>query len=282
MKKTTIYILILVLVILGGIFFVTSIKNRNGSENPLPGSVVPVDNEEVPVKEPEPLFNYIEIVDGCNHAYENMCVNLRAGPGTNYDVIEKLRIGIVLRVEPKIIEGDEHDWYKIVFDNKLQHPERIKSDWYVAVDNEAIRHFYDEGERMLDAKNKAMETDKRIVVDLSKQMLYAYEGNTLFLEEPISAGIEINPTPVGTYTISRKMPSRYMQGPIPDVSDDQYDLPGVPWVLYFTSGGAAVHGAYWHNNFGFPMSHGCINQSPELAKKLYYWAPLGTPVTIQR
>ncbi|MBP7804822.1 MAG: L,D-transpeptidase, partial [Candidatus Pacebacteria bacterium] len=131
-------------------------------------------------------------------------------------------------------------------------------------------------------KNKAVETDKHIVVDLSKQMLYAYEGNTLFLAEPISAGIEINPTPVGTYTVSRKTPSRYMQGPIPDISDDEYDLPGVPWVLYFSSGGAALHGAYWHNNFGHPMSHGCINQSPELAKKLYYWAPLGTKVIVQR
>jgi lipoprotein-anchoring transpeptidase ErfK/SrfK len=72
-----------------------------------------------------------------------------------------------------------------------------------------------------------------------------------------------------------------MQGPIPDVSVKVYDLPGVPWNLYFTSEGDVIHGAYWHNNFGHQMSNGCINMPPEKAHELYNWAQLGTPVTIQ-
>jgi len=72
-----------------------------------------------------------------------------------------------------------------------------------------------------------------------------------------------------------------MQGPLPNIpSDDYYDLPGVPWNLYFTNGGAVIHGAYWHNSFGSPYSHGCVNLSPEDAEKIYNWAPLGTKVIV--
>jgi lipoprotein-anchoring transpeptidase ErfK/SrfK len=58
-----------------------------------------------------------------------------------------------------------------------------------------------------------------------------------------------------------------------------YDLPGVPWVMYFYSG-YAIHGAYWHNNFGAPMSHGCVNMTPGEAQILYNWAPIGTEVYV--
>ena len=72
-----------------------------------------------------------------------------------------------------------------------------------------------------------------------------------------------------------------MQGPVPGVSDDAYDLPGVPWDLYFTHGGAVIHGAYWHDKFGEPWSHGCVNLPLQKAKELYLWADVGTPVTVQ-
>jgi lipoprotein-anchoring transpeptidase ErfK/SrfK len=51
-----------------------------------------------------------------------------------------------------------------------------------------------------------------------------------------------------------------------------YDVNGVPWVTYFTDTGAAVHGAHWHNNFGIPRSHGCINVTPDAAKWVYRWS----------
>ena len=119
------------------------------------------------------------------------------------------------------------------------------------------------------------------VVDISKETLSAYDGDTLFMQEPISTGLELTPTAIGTFSVYMKTPSRYMQGPIPGVSDQAYDLPGVPWDLYFTRDGAAIHGAYWHNHFGEPWSHGCVNLSPPNAKKLYEWADLGTPVIVQ-
>jgi lipoprotein-anchoring transpeptidase ErfK/SrfK len=72
-----------------------------------------------------------------------------------------------------------------------------------------------------------------------------------------------------------------MQGPIEGISDQYYDLPGVPWTMYFTYQGGAIHGAYWHNNFGSQWSHGCVNLIPDEAEKLYSWAELGTKVVVK-
>ena len=120
------------------------------------------------------------------------------------------------------------------------------------------------------------------MVDRSDQKLYAYDGDTLFMVATSSTGLDSTPTPRGTFTIYQKTPSRYMQGPLPNIaSDDYYDLPGVPWNLYFTEGGAVIHGAYWHDKFGTKYSHGCVNLSPAIAKVIYDWAELGTPVTVR-
>ena len=73
-----------------------------------------------------------------------------------------------------------------------------------------------------------------------------------------------------------------MQGPLPNLVDQQvYDLPGVPWNLYFTQEGAVIHGAYWHTSFGSPYSHGCVNLWPDDARTLYMWAELGTTVIVE-
>ncbi len=102
------------------------------------------------------------------------------------------------------------------------------------------------------------------------------------METDISTGLELTPTPRGIFTVFKKTPSRYMQGPLPNLIDQQYyDLPGVPWNLYFTDGGAVIHGAYWHNSFGNRYSHGCVNLPTEKARDLYNWTPLGTKVTVK-
>ena len=226
-----------------------------------------------------PLFQYIEIVDSCNWSYVGTCVNMRSGPGAEYPVVMKLRTGVVLKVVDTVMR-DGRAWYKIGFDEEIRYPERVTGDWYVA-GGEYLRLFTDEGNQDLPPAISIMGS-KRIVVNLSEEMLYAYDGDTLFMKEPISTGLDLTPTPLGTFIIYKKTPSRYMQGPIPGVSDQYYDLPGVPWDLYFSYGGAVIHGAYWHNHFGEPWSHGCVNLPPEKAKELYYWADLGTPVTIEK
>jgi lipoprotein-anchoring transpeptidase ErfK/SrfK len=114
---------------------------------------------------------------------------------------------------------------------------------------------------------------KRIELDLSEQSLTAYEGGTEVLSGLVSTGIARYPTPPGEYKIIRKVRSQVMSGP-------GYYLPNVEWVSYFL-GGYAIHGTYWHSNFGQPMSHGCVNMTNDDAKWIYQWAPLGTPVTVR-
>lgn len=227
-----------------------------------------------------PAFEYIEITESCDYRYEGVCVIVRSGPGTDYEAIARLRTGVVLKVDG-LVNRDGIDWYKVTFDEWLRYPERVKSDWYVAASLVSV--LYDEGDKTIwDDSYSATSTHKRIVVNRARQTLTAYEGETVLLATAISTGLALTPTPKGTFTIFKKTPSRYMQGPLPGLPSDQhYDLPGVPWNLYFTHDGAVIHGTYWHDSFGFPYSHGCVNLRPSEAKTLYTWADLGTKVIIE-
>lgn len=226
------------------------------------------------------LFEYVEVTDGCGPHFEGECLRVRSGPGTEYDAVERLRNGIVLKVGGKVERDYGEVWYKIVFDEWLRYPERVTSDWYVAADY--VEVLLDEGDRTIWEDEYATSTKKSITVDRSDQKLYAFEGSELFMEIDISTGLELTPTPRGTFSIFKKTPSRYMQGPLPNLVDRQvYDLPGVPWNLYFTHGGAVIHGAYWHNSFGSTYSHGCVNVRPDQARQLYNWAELGMEVIVK-
>jgi len=111
---------------------------------------------------------------------------------------------------------------------------------------------------------------KWIDVNLSKQRLTAYQGNTPVFSALISAGLPRTPTVVGRFKINTKLRATRMRGP-------GYDLPNVPYTMYFYRG-YAIHGTYWHNNFGRPMSHGCVNMRTSDAAWLFNWAPMGTTV----
>jgi len=111
-----------------------------------------------------------------------------------------------------------------------------------------------------------------IEVNLTNQTLTAWQGDVAVLHTNVSTGTYRTPTVTGRYAINIKYTSQRMTGP-------GYDLPGVPWVMYFY-GGYAIHGAYWHNNFGTPMSHGCVNMRPGEAEMLFAWADYGTEVYV--
>ena len=121
---------------------------------------------------------------------------------------------------------------------------------------------------------------KRIEVSLAGQTLVATEGKRTVLETKISSGIPSSApgpngiptaTPDGAFFIDKKLPMRHMgDGNI--TSDlEAYELPGVPWVSFFHVTGVGFHGTYWHNDFGRPRSHGCVNMRTEEAKWLYRW-----------
>ncbi|MCE7987970.1 MAG: L,D-transpeptidase [Caldilinea sp. CFX5] len=111
-----------------------------------------------------------------------------------------------------------------------------------------------------------------IEVDISDQTLIAWQGETAVLRTSISSGRTEYPTVRGTYKIRTKLDLERMIGP-------GYDTPNVPYTMYFFRG-YAIHGAYWHNNFGTPVSHGCVNMRVAEAKALYEWASVGTEVVV--
>ncbi len=167
-----------------------------------------------------------------------------------------------------IVEGpDSTPWYKITeawsdveYYAKAEHLEA-----YAAADLEPI-------------SAEIPSSEKRVEVSLSTQELTAFEGDNIVLSTRISSGVAGSApnqlptsTPTGRFNISSKLPAKYMGASrLTDTLGDNF-LPGVPWTAFFAEGGYAIHGAYWHNNFGAPMSRGCINMRPSEAQWLYRW-----------
>jgi lipoprotein-anchoring transpeptidase ErfK/SrfK len=114
---------------------------------------------------------------------------------------------------------------------------------------------------------------KMLEVRLSQQLVVAYERGKIVFASRASTGARFSNgtyrTPLGRYITNYKRPSRHMAAG--DIASNGYDLPGVPWVCYITKSGIAFHGTYWHNDFGRPRSHGCINLTPAAARWVYLW-----------
>lgn len=111
-----------------------------------------------------------------------------------------------------------------------------------------------------------------IDINLSEQRVYAYEGDVIVNSFLASTGTWAHPTVTGTFKIWNKTRVQDMSGP-------GYYLPNVPYVMYFYKD-YGIHGTYWHNNFGTPMSHGCVNLTIPDAEWLYYWAYEGMTVRV--
>jgi len=117
-----------------------------------------------------------------------------------------------------------------------------------------------------------IDDERWIDVDLSAQRLYAYEGGTIVGSFLVSTGTWQHPTLTGRYYVYIKL--RYT-----DMSGPGYFLPDVPYTMYYYKG-YGIHGTYWHNNFGTPMSHGCVNMRTADAAWLFDWSYVGILVNI--
>jgi lipoprotein-anchoring transpeptidase ErfK/SrfK len=122
------------------------------------------------------------------------------------------------------------------------------------------------------APPEGINEERWIDVDLSEQLLTAYEGSTPVHSFLVSTGLAATPTPVGQFRIWIKL--RY-----DDMAGAGYYIEDVPFVMYFHEG-YGLHGVTWHANFGHPMSHGCVNQPNDEAEWLFNWADVGTLVNI--
>lgn len=119
--------------------------------------------------------------------------------------------------------------------------------------------------------------DKRIEVDVTHQQLSCYEGSSEVYYCRVSSGAKFNmqgqvvdnwATPVGEHRVSRKFVSLQMSG---GTTGAGYDLPGIGWTTIFATGGVAIHSTFWHNTYGDPVSHGCVNVAPADAQWIFRW-----------
>ena len=200
-------------------------------------------------------------------------VNLRTGPGPYYAFIRKLTYGDQLQLLGRL---SDNAWLYVKTTNG-------EEGWIQpsSVDLTGINLNH------VDYPTKVApptETATRVVlsgiegrwidVDLSEQMVRAYEGTELVGSFLVSTGINHYPTETGQYHIYAKYETSLMHG-------RDYYLPDVPYSMYY-SGDFSLHGTYWHHNFGTPMSHGCINMDTRDAEWLYNWSSIGTLVNIHR
>jgi hypothetical protein len=122
------------------------------------------------------------------------------------------------------------------------------------------------------------DEEKHIVVDLSVQLVTAFEGERLVFSQRCSSGVKGTDTPKGNFRTYHKGPSVHMTNEGDALEDENvYSLPGVPWCTFFTGAGNAFHGTYWHNDYGRPRSHGCVNLPSEAAKFIYRWTKPNVP-----
>lgn len=159
----------------------------------------------------------------------------------------------------------EHKWYRILDD---------KWDYRYYARSEAFRPV--PISELTPISPEVPSSAKRIVVDLANQWVQCFEGSEMVMTTRISSGRRFDDgsfwTPEGGFVTFRKRGSRHMAA---GNLATGYDLPGVPWVCYITDNGVSFHGTYWHNDFGTPRSHGCVNMTPAASKWLYRWT---TPV----
>jgi hypothetical protein len=191
------------------------------------------------------------------------------GPSVYEPVAYRYYYGSTHWVDELILDEEERAWYRVMDD-------RVKNRYYYV----SAHHLHVIPHQRLAPVSKDLPwNEKRIEVYLREQMMIAFEGDRAVLVAQVSTGdIDTNVrwrTPLGRFKIYYKRPSRHMYSPSPEYGD--YDLPGVPWVCFFTEQGHAFHGAYWHNEFGKRRSHGCINLSPQHARWLYLWTTPAVP-----
>ncbi len=185
---------------------------------------------------------------------------LEADP--NSDLVYRLYFGTVHWVTGAVDGSEASQWYRLL-DDKFEAYYYVPAEHIRLVSNEELAPLSPE----VPYENLLVE------VRLNEQLLLAYENGKMVFATRISSGVKRlsgnYTTPDGDYLTFHKRPTRHMAAG--DIASNGFDLPGVPWVLYITKSGISFHGTYWHNDYGRPHSHGCINLAPQAAKWLYRW-----------
>ena len=190
-------------------------------------------------------------------------IDARVAAASDARVAKRLYFGSVYRVIDASVDADGAWWYRLHYGVS-----RGPGPWVPA---ENVRRF----DPAADLSPLSPDVkDKRIEVDLPTQIMTAYENGRAVLRVMVSTGTGRLFTPIGNYRVFRKAPGQRLVG---GWGSGYYDLPGVPFVTYFTYNGVAIHGAYWHNDFGTMRSHGCVNVPVDVARWFWRWTTPAAP-----
>jgi len=175
---------------------------------------------------------------------------------------------------------DGEPWYKLI-------DELLGVDYHVP----AMHLRLIQPEEFTPITPEVPQHKKHIEVVIGHQKVICYENDVPVMETSVSTGLDYSPpngempwnTPKGTFYIFSKMPSKHMGDGRLSGNPEDYELPGVPWTTFFETSGVAFHGTYWHEDFGTPRSHGCVNMRSEEAKWLFRWVmPANDPETVEQ
>ena len=183
----------------------------------------------------------------------------------------------------RIYYGTTH-WVTGVTVNRYE-----KGVWYEIYDSHLQKSFFVSANDMRLVPDDELsllspqvpDVRKRIYVDTATQSVTAFEDEKPVLVARCSSGGSGTKTPLGKFRTFHKGPTIHMTNDGEAGAGRGYDLPGVPWVSFFTSTGVSFHGTYWHNDYGRPRSHGCVNLTPADAKFIYRWTQPVVPVDTQ-
>ena len=183
-------------------------------------------------------------------------------PDASTAVAQRLYYETVHWITDSVVGSDGQVWYRLLDD---------KWNLYYYIPARHMRHIPDK--ELAPLSPDVPDSEKLIEVHLPRQLVLAYESSRLVFAARAATGGQYRSgrwtTPPGHFITSYKRPTRHMAAG--DIAASGFDLPGVPWVLYITKSGISFHGTYWHNDYGRPRSHGCINLTPQAAKWLYRW-----------
>ncbi len=183
----------------------------------------------------------------------------------------RLYYGAVFWVDRVIKDDNGQSWYRIADEGE-------QPVYYFA--NAAHLHLVTQDEVAPISPGVPADA-KRIDVRLSEQVVVAYEADRPVMMTRAATGAKFSQkdlsTPIGRYFTNYKFPSKHMVHP-DQLEENAYDLPGVPWVCFLTTNGVAFHGTYWHNDYGKPRSHGCINLNLAAARWLFRWTLPSVPL----
>jgi lipoprotein-anchoring transpeptidase ErfK/SrfK len=183
-------------------------------------------------------------------------------PDGSTPVTHRLYYETVHWITDSVIGTDGQAWYRLL-DDKWELYYYIPARYMRIISNDELAPL----------SPNIPDSEKLIEVNLTQQLVLAYERSRLVFAARAATGNQYRvgrwSTPIGQFITSYKRPTRHMAAG--DIASNGFDLPGVPWVLYITKGGISLHGTYWHNDYGHPRSHGCINLTPQASKWLYRW-----------